>query len=62
VAGDRGTWKEVQDRRGMRASAFQWRDQRFYLSRGLGSCKKCGAHMAGSGSGTNNKLRNKTPC
>ncbi len=44
---DRGTWREVQERRSYRASAYDRRGWRFYLLRGLVVCKKCGWRMAG---------------
>ncbi|HEX6402145.1 MAG TPA: recombinase family protein [Pseudonocardiaceae bacterium] len=45
---DRGTWREVQERRSYRASAYDRRGWRFYLLRGLVVCKRCGWRMAGS--------------
>jgi hypothetical protein len=38
---DRGTWREVQERRSYRASAHDRRGWRFYLLRGLVLCKQC---------------------
>jgi DNA invertase Pin-like site-specific DNA recombinase len=45
---DRGTWREVQERRSYRSLAHDRRGWRFYLLRGLVVCKKCGWRMAGS--------------
>jgi hypothetical protein len=45
---DRGSWREVQERRSYRASAYDRRGWRFYLLRGLVVCKRCGWRMAGS--------------
>lgn len=40
---DRGTWREAQDRRAYRASAYLQCSFRFYVLRGLVMCKKCGS-------------------
>ncbi|MEV6212718.1 recombinase family protein [Kitasatospora sp. NPDC051914] len=48
---DRGLWDEVQERRTLRAPAGRGRQvpKRFYLLRGVVTCKKCGTQMKGSG-------------
>jgi DNA invertase Pin-like site-specific DNA recombinase len=51
---DLGTWREVQERREFRAArhAESAAGQRFYLLRGLVTCKRCGTRMAGSNGST----------
>ena len=52
----RGLWDEVRERRTYRASAWKEsvRPGRFYLLRGVITCKGCGIRMAGSGANANN--------
>ncbi|MDJ0342510.1 recombinase family protein [Streptomyces sp. PH10-H1] len=49
---DRGLWNEVREHRSYRASAWAMRTKpaRFYLLRGVITCKGCGTRMAGTAS------------
>ncbi|MCK9898005.1 recombinase family protein [Frankia sp. AgB32] len=48
---DPGTWAEIRDRRSYRAAARAAKvaPARFYLLRGIATCKRCGTRMAGVG-------------
>ncbi|MEU1630793.1 recombinase family protein [Streptomyces sp. NPDC020096] len=47
---DRGTWQEVRDRRDYRAvpKSADNESNRFYVLRGIVTCKRCGTYMSGS--------------